>query len=298
MPTTPNGITYTTHTFLTPGGDQALWAIADRYQSSADIPIVVYTHGNSGAYNQFSATGAFAGIRNWLIDNGWAWVESAGGGGSSWGNGAARRSYVEAFAHVNSTISVGDVVVLGRSMGGLVAYWLYLYEPSIRSKAVGLIINSGTTDLIKRIGPPPGDASIRSAFGLAADGSDWTTKLAGYDPMQFPVSAWTGKNVLQLYGTADDTVPAEIHAQAWLDKYADACAVADVDIRLGGDHSTENGSYLQTTAMASFLTKIRQGSITPPIPQPVLTDLYRIESAYLVGADKRLFPLEVAPHPG
>lgn len=293
MPTTANGTSYTTYTFTTPGGDAALWAVGDRSATNADVPVVIYTHGNSGAYNQFAATGAFSGIRNWLIDNGWAWVESAGGGGSSWGNDAARRSYSEAFAHVKSSISVGDVVVLGRSMGGLVAYWLYLYEPAISAKAVGLIINSGTTDLVERVGPPPGDTSIREAFGLASDGSDWTAKLSGYDPMQYPVSAWVGKSVLQLYGTADDTVPPNIHGQAWLDKYAAACAVADRDVRVGGDHSTQNGSYLQTGAMSAFLQKVTQAPI-PELPEPPkVRNVYRVERMYMTGAGGRLYEMQM-----
>lgn len=296
MPTTANGTVYTTRTFTTPGGDQALWGIADDKLAAANIPVVVYTHGNSGAYNQFAATAAFAGIRNWLIDNGWAWVESAGGGGSSWGNTAARQSYSEAFAHVSSAINVGDVVVLGRSMGGLVAYWLYLYEPAISAKAVGLIVNSGTTDMTARIGPPPGDTSIRTAFGLAADGSDWSAKLEGFDPMKYPLSAWAGKKVLQLYGTADTTVPPAIHGQAWLDKYASACAAAEVDVRLGGDHSTENGSYLQTSAMAGFIGKIRSEPTTPgPGPAPAPSEVYRVEAAYLIGANGGLYPMDIMP---
>lgn len=293
MPTTPNGTAYSTHAFKTPSGDQALWGVADHRLRASGVPTVVYTHGNSGAYNQFAATAAFAGTRNWMIDNGWAWVESAGGGLSSWGNAAARRSYAEAFAHVNSILNVGKVVVLGRSMGGLVAYWLFLYEPTISAKAVGLIVNSGTTDLMRRIGAPPGDGSIRSAFGLAADGSDWDSKLPGFDPMQYPVEAWSGKKVLQLYGTADTTVPPDIHGQAWIKKYAAACAFADVDVRIGGDHSTENGSYLQTSAMTGFLSRLTDA---PADPFPAPSAVFKLERAYFIGENNILYLMDPVPN--
>lgn len=291
MPTTAAGTTYTTRTFTTPAGEQALWGIADAHVNSKNVPLVIYCHGNSGPYNQFSTSVPYAGLRNWLIDNGWAWVESAGGGLSSWGNAAARTSYRESFDHVAANLDIGEVVVHGSSMGGLVAYWLYINEPTISAKAVGLIIASGTTDLEARIGAPPGDGSIRNAFGLAADGSDWAAKMSGYDPMKYPLEVWRGKKVLQLYGTDDTTVPGAIHGQAWLDKYSSVCAVADRDVRVGGDHSNTNGSWLQTSAFTAFLNKVAPVREDPP----PAADVMRVDRAYLVGANLKLYPLTSVP---
>lgn len=275
MPVTSMGTAYTTYTTTLPNGDAALYAVADAVKLTADIPLILYTHGDTGAYNQFANLSAWASMRNWLIDHGIAWVESAGGGGSTWGNAAARVSYQQAYAWVVTQIDVGAVVVLGRSMGGVVAPWLYLYG-AFASQCVGLILNSAVVGLRLRLGSPPGVNGIRTAYGLATDGSDWDAKLAGYDPLDFPAADWTGKKVLSLVGDADTTVPPSINTDMLRAHFAGYPTVDDLYVRPGGDHSQTNGTYLDVDPMAAFLTDVF-GLSTPPTDDPTL---YRALNRY------------------
>lgn len=274
MPTTAAGAVYTARSFTTSDGQPAVWYMDDAKRSRQQIPTVIYAHGNEGPYNQFLTMGAWAGLRNWLMDNGYAVVESHGGGGSSWGNDAARRAYLDAFEHVSGQINTGPVIVLGRSMGGLVAYWLAARSP-IAARVVGLIINSGTTDLAYRVtfNAPAGNKDIIAAFG-AKTLSEFYEVAPEYDPMQWPGLLWSGKHVLQLWGDADETVPPARNGAAWVAKYGADALTLTTDIRAGGDHSTGNGSYLQVDAMTRYLRRITAGN-------PAL----RIRDRFAVGAD-------------
>ena len=250
MPVTSKGVEYTVHENGT-----MVYGIADKAHDVPGRPTILYAHGNAGAYNQFASSGSWKALRDWVIDNGWAWVESDCGGGNSWGNTAARDDQREALEWAMTQISIGDIVVLGRSMGGLVSYWLYLYDSLIAAKATGLIINSGTTDLYERVrwNTTNGSQTIMNAYG-ANNLADFDVASIGHDPMLFPVEDWAGKNVLQIYGTADEQVPPAMHAIPWIEKYgASTGGGAVLDVMRGGDHGGW-GTYLQTARMSSFLT--------------------------------------------
>lgn len=287
MPSTSAGTLYTTSTATPAGGDQTLWGIANSRTSDLAIPLVVYTHGNAGGYDQFATLDAWAGLREWMIDAGYAWVESAGGGPASWGNAAARASYEAAVAHVRGVLNIGPIVVLGRSMGGLVAYWLYT-QSSFAADCVGLIVNSGTTDLSKRTT----NADVQTAYGMSGSSDPgWPAVLANYNPMQFPLTEWDAAKVLQLVGTADTTVVPADHGLAIRTLWAGRPTIDRLDVREGGDHSTSNGSYLQVAAMTAFLTDV--AGVGAAVPR--LT--YDVTNAYLMGSDSQLYELTVPAAP-
>lgn len=284
MPATTNGTAYTTYETTLTDANQVLYGVADSHKTDTGIPVILYAHGNGGSYQQFAGSGAFKGLRDWLMDNGWAWVESTGGGGDSWGNQQARDHYEAAYTWLTTQINVGPVVVLGRSMGGIVSYWLHTRSAVVPSAA--LIANSAVTDLQAWIGPSPGYPVFRTAFGIEEDGSNYEAVLNEHDPMRQPLTDWIGQKVIQLWGDADTTVPPAVHAEAWISKYGSELALMRTDIREGGDHSQTNGSYLETDAMVSFMAETTgRGPLEPVGP----AELYRILSMYQIGADLKLY---------
>lgn len=285
MATTPNGTVYSGTSFTNSVGEQCIYVVSDAVKTTADVPLVIYCHGAGGAYNQFLTLGAWAGIRNWLIDNGWAWVEGAGGGAQPWGNPASIASYRAAYDHVASVMDIGDVVPFGRSMGGLPAISLYLLDPVISGKSVGLVENSGVQNLAAAYASGSWTSAMRTAYGASSDAT-FTANSEGSDPMTFAASLWNGKTVLQLVGDADTTVPPADHGYAMRTRYAGRPTNDLLDVRAGGDHSSTNGSYLQTNAMVEFFSLVHS---TEPPPDPVS---YKILEAYRVGADRKLFPMD------
>lgn len=295
MPTTPNGTAYTVYTATLPVHGLARWAVADSHAGDADIPAVLYAHGSGGSSDQFETLPAWAGLRNWLIDNGWAWVEGQGGtvnGAQNWGNAAARAAYPAYLAHVETVLDLGTVVLLGRSMGGLVTAWLAAMYPG-RDRFAGWICNSGVATMLVGSGTLA-SPSIERTTGLYFGATCWaafgaTTYEEFVDvvgdaaPESWAPSVWDGRNVLMCYGTADTTVPWSPRGGGPLrDLWAGRPATDDVSPREGGDHSQGNGSYGDVAAMVPFLLTMNGD----PIPEPPRF-VYRRQAAYLVAGGRR-----------
>lgn len=288
MPTTGIGTAYTVTETVLPMGDRALYGVADSHRGDTGVPVVLYCHGDGSEYDSFYSTDAWIGLRNWLVDNGYAWVESAGGGVSTWGSPTALTSYEQALQWIAGQLNVGPVVVLGRSMGGLPAYWLYAKSTVVAPYRAGLIISSGVTDLHYRYysyATASKQATMRAAYGAASD-ADWDVKTAGHDPMLFPVSLWDGAKVLELVGTADTNVEPGPNGYAIRARWAGHPALDLLTVRQGGDHTTANGTFFEVPAMTAFLTTVT-GVGAAAAGKP--TTAFVVQSLSRMGADRALY---------
>lgn len=280
MPTTPNGTTYTLSTADLGVHGAAYWAVADAEAGSADLPFVLYCHGAGGGANQFATLAAWSGLRNWLIDNGFGWVEGLGGGLQPWGNPASEHAYDAAFAHVDGLFDIGSVVVLGRSMGGAVASRLYHAHRGTDPRFVGLISNSGVSDLAWAYDYDGGrwTDAFNTAWGVTSK-PEFLAAVTGLNPIDGPASAWAGASVLQMWGDVDTTVTPADNAIAMRTMYAGSPTLDVADVRAGGDHSAANGSYQQVDAMAAFLAEVT-GMEPPPPPTPTM---YRADTGIFLS---------------
>lgn len=303
MPSTASGTAYTVRTSTATGYGTTAMTVADAHLGDVNVPTVLYCHGASGAYDQFASLSAWQGLRDWLIDNGCAIVEGAGGltdaaGAQHWGNADARLAYVAYVAHWDTVIDIGPIVPLGRSMGGAVTPYLFL-QSALASRCVGYIGNSAVqTFTVGTVSDPNTDlrptgqyfsTGTYPAYGVSTY-AGFVAAASAFDPMGIPASAWDGKKVIQLWGDADTTVPYATRGAGPLRAlYAGRPAIDRTDIRAGGDHSGTNGSYLQVSAMTAFLTEI--GFVTPPAPQ---TDQFIVSNAawlYTGGGFHALSPV-------
>lgn len=301
MPTTATGTPYTVYSATLPTHGLVYWAVADAHAADADIPAILYAHGSGGAANQFATLSAWTGLRDWLIDNGWAFIEGAGGGTTSWGNAAARDAYPAYLAHVEGILDIGVCVLLGRSMGGLVTAWLYA-QYSGKARFSGWINNSGVSTIFEgTLGSgtvslrPSGEyfgASMFPAWGVT-DYAGLVTAAAAYAPESWAASVWAGKRILACYGDADTTVPFTPRGAGPLRAIWNGQPTEDlVSIRAGGDHSGTNGSYLDVATMTAFLYSIGGGG-APPVDGP--GDIFRVHYAWLVGTAGARHYIEPVP---
>lgn len=254
MPTTPNGTAYTWHDFTPAGGDLSRYAAPDN--SNGPIDLILFCHGAGGLYDQFSSS-VFTGLRNRIIDAGWGYVESYGHG-DNWGSPQGMTDYRLAYEYAEAQLGgVRNLVVLGRSMGGLVASSLYVHDPVISQKASGLIVNSGTQDLVYRysVAGSTQKAEFRAQYGVSTE-AEWLAMAPAYDPMQFPLGDWAGRKVMQLVGDMDDGVPPAMHGLAMRARVHKTLSRSVLDVRYGGDHSAANGSYLQVEPMFQFIQQV------------------------------------------
>lgn len=275
MPTariTAQGTTYTQTDFTPPGGELSLYGIADNRIDAANVPTILYCHGATGAYNQFTES-RWDKFRDAIIDAGWAWIESTGYSGTNWGNPQSIAGYKAAYNHAAANfINVGTLVVLGRSMGGLSGSYLALKDPDIAPLVDGLIINSGVQDLYQMTFGPNGatdgtQTAVKAAYGLAADLSDFDAKTSAYDPMKFDAALYAGKKVFWTVGDKDAVVVPSLQGIKQRNRVAHNPAYSILDVLVDGGHgSGATGTYDRVTQMMSFL-EIAQGKTKGRITQ-------------------------------
>ena len=316
MPTTTAGTPYTITTTTSTGYGTCLLAIANAHANDTNVPTVLYGHGASGSYDQFATLPAWQLMRDWVIDNGCAFIEGAGGltntaGAQHWGATDARMAYGTAYpAWADTLFDRGPTAILVRSMSGVIGPWLYLQSP-IASQCVGLIVNSGVQtltygELSSVVGEnvpenksrydnrPSGQyfsPKIYEAYG-ASNFAEFATAAHDHDPMNIDPALWNGKKVLQLVGTEDHTVtPQTRGAYPLRALYEGRPAVDLLDVRLGGDHEQANGSYLQVAAMTSFLSDLGFGTAVE-IPDPVYYEAedWLYNSGNLTKLEYRAYP--------
>jgi pimeloyl-ACP methyl ester carboxylesterase len=259
-----------------------------------DIPTLLYIHGSGGGPEQFASFSAWTEFRDWLIDHGWAWVEGGGdvtdaAGQQNWGNAGSRTAYQAYLTHVGGILDIGDLVVMGRSMGGITASWLFTMSP-IAGNFVGAIFNSAVSTLFtgEAVGPSIGlptgvyfGSNVYTAHGVADYAELVSTKQA-FAPETWAPSVWTGKKILHMYGTADTSVPWYPRGgSAMRDLWAGLPAVDRINVRDGGDHSAGNGSFLEVSAMTSFLQELH------PVVPIVTAKGWRTRAHFLIKGGER-----------
>lgn len=261
MATTPAGTAYKATAATLPSG-QVVWLGAP---VDGATKFVLYTHGAGGTANQFTDnSGPWPiALREWLVDRGFGWVEGTGGGLQPWGNLASQAAYNELINYVEARYAVTQWVVLGRSMGGVVATRIYQARRTSDPRWVGLIINSGTQNLIAQYDYQNGARrpEMNTAWSVS-DRAAFVAAVNGLNPIDGPPASWTGARVLQMWGTADDVVVPTTNGEAMRTMYAGRPEIDRVDIRLNGDHSAANGSYKQTSAITAFITDITTPKLT------------------------------------
>lgn len=266
MASTPSGTVYSVRSATVPGAGSTFWGIAESAVALPERSFVLYCHGAGDSADQFATMPAWAGLRNWIIDNGWGWVEGIGAGANAWGSPASMAAYEASLAHVAGLYDIKKVVVLGRSMGGLVGARIYWSRRGTDSRYKGFISNSGVQDLVWAYDWDGGrwTDAVNASWGVSSK-AEFVAASAGMNRVAGPASRWTGANVLQLWGNADPLVPPQFNGEAMRTMYAGQPAVDWVDIRGGGDHSASNGSYTRVKPMTDFLLAVTGG--TPPEPE-------------------------------
>lgn len=173
------------------------------------LPLVILFHGNGSTETHWADNANGAVVANALVAAGFA-VLGVANGGSTWGAQQSLDAYAAAYAWVRDLIAIGPVVFYCNSMGSIEGL-LSLAERRIPG-VVGYIGTSPTYDLAANYANATFTATIKTAYGIAGDGSDYAAKTAGHDPALMVASAFRGMPALILAASDDTVVTAAANA--------------------------------------------------------------------------------------
>lgn len=319
MPTTPAGTewTYLVHDQGVHG--TTAMGCPTALLGSSDIPTIQYTHGSRADYKQFCELPAWSGLRNELLDRGWAWIEGDFGGPSGWGNEAAYDAIVAGRDYWETQQDLTLQAILMRSMGGSAGWRVAALEPGYEN--VAMIGNSAVSaffdgaspyDSVGTTEPAQLDRATAYYFGVpfwqawgftAVADPDHPTlaeKKAAWDhlhggacfdlaPENIDPAHFAGRKIMNLWGTADPAVPFDPRGAHQLRQQWAGLPALDVPVvREGGVHAPPNASYYDVAAMIGFLLELVGEEVEPP-PEVLPT---RILERYVANpANQRLYRL-------
>ena len=213
--TTPTGTAYERVTVRPAGagGDLALMTVPASTPMGSDVVLVIACHGHGGSYNTFEAHAPSLGIRDRLTDDGYLFI-SPHMHGDSWGNSVALGDLLAAYTYASTHWNVTDVLLFGGSMGGLTAIQAYAHNTVPKVRGAVAVAPALNLELVHTIGAYT--PSVRTAYGIASDGSDFTAKTAGYRPLDHNPEQYAGKRVRIYHSNVDASIPKETHSDLFV----------------------------------------------------------------------------------
>lgn len=231
----------------TVGSDAVKVLLPDTYAGYS----VVYHHGVGEDASSLTSDTLKAGVLAQMLADGYM-VSSTDGGGQNWGNQAGLDSYLALDAYLASNHAPTKTVVFSQSMGGCTGLltvasnkittlkgWFGIYPVCSLANMFGS--NAGTFA-----------SAIRTAFGIASDGSDYSTKTSGHDALLKSAGAFAGI-AMRFYASPDDTVVAKTANTDAFHSLVSGVTPESAVIVCSGDHG--DPSHFQPSDLAAFLAR-------------------------------------------
>jgi hypothetical protein len=118
----------------------------------------------------------------------------------------------------------------------------------------GVILFEPVVSLATIYANPSFISVIRTAYGIAGDGSDYAEKTDGFDPMLAPVDEYGTTPFLVIASSGDNTVPPAAHATPFLARI-DGQAIESSYIAVTGDHGDPSHWSGTVAASLAFLSR-------------------------------------------
>lgn len=196
--TTGSGASYT-EVLLTIGSDACVLAIP----SNATPTLMLCAHGFNGSEQTINTTQMVA-TRDSMLASGVTLLAS-NATGNGWGNDASINALVAAWQWARTNLRTAATILHGQSMGGLIM--ANIVSRGLITDAICFVSIDGALNLDAVYkSSTTYAASIRTAYGIAADGSDYATKTAGHDPCLMSSSLFARWRIFLSASTADTSV--------------------------------------------------------------------------------------------
>ncbi len=198
---------------------------------------VIYHHGRTETAASLTSDGNKTDVVNRLTSDGYL-MASSDAAGDNWGNQASQDAYDALIAYLDSNYAPAQYAFWAQSMGGLSALNMIAGGTSVAGFYGAFPVCSLADMFNGNVGAtyPP---SIRTAYGIAADGSDYSTKTSGYDPLLATASSYLRVPMRFVASSGDFTVDKSANSDAMSAHVAAQLAEHDVITHTGahGDAS-------------------------------------------------------------
>lgn len=187
--------------------------------------------------------------------DGIVWARCNYGGLDHYGAPVAMTDVADVYSQACKMAPIGGVILLGNSMGGMGA--LNALLTGVVPGVLGLYLTDPVCNLWDRYNSTRQDL-IKAAYGINANGTDYSTKTAGYDPVLRNWTDFKGAPVYCIASTGDDLVPMATNAQQLYDTFGHHLDFT-LDTHTTAGHNTAD--RFDVAAFRSFISKCCNGSI-------------------------------------
>ena len=198
---TPSGTPYNRLYYNETGDEVVMMAVPTAAETASSITLVIACHGYGGSYQSWNDHPPFLELRDGLNDIGFV-VAAPNMHGNQWGSQTVMDDLRRVYDYAASLWTVEGVILVGGSMGGLTV--LNTLARNVIPDVVALVAVAPVVSLAAAHALSGYRTSIRAAYGVASDGSDFAAKTSGFDPLEQPQGTWQA-DAVSLYHSADDT---------------------------------------------------------------------------------------------
>ena len=200
-------VDYSTVTTTSPNGEDITVLVPSGYDADVGAHLVMYCHGNNGSDEEMGSR-AVAEQAAWidaLIDEGYL-LAASHMSGNNWGNDDAQADMVDLYAHCVTNYRLRDTLIWSASMGGLPGLLAIDDDriPNVKGW-LGIVPVCNLADMFDN-NTGTFAATIRTAYGIASDGSDYSTQTSGHDPVLLDASRFADIGFMFIASSGDTTV--------------------------------------------------------------------------------------------
>lgn len=175
--------------------------------------------------------------------------------GDHYGQPLAIQDMIDVYEFMCKLLPIGGVVLLGNSMGGMLA--LNALTTRAIPGVLGLYLTDPVANLWDRYNSNR-QGLIQAAYGINASGIDYSTKTEGYDPMLRDWSDYRGIPIYCIASSGDTLVPFDTNAKMLEAKLRGHNDFTLIDKGSAGHNAADR---FDITALRGFINKVCQGTI-------------------------------------
>lgn len=210
----------------------------------------MYHHGSGETVGALLGDALKADVVSRLLADGYLLSESTAAN-NNWGNQAALDAYGGVLAYVNANYSPARWAIFSQSMGGLTGLKMASTRPA---GLVGWFGIYPVCSLANMFGNNAGTyaPAIRSAYGIAANGSDYSTLTSGHDPVLFSGSLYS-RLPMRFWASYSDTVVSRAANSDAMQTLVSGSLAEQTVVTCSGNHG--DPSHFNAQGVADFLDR-------------------------------------------